>query len=173
MKPTVYQVQVRVFLKELQKFYEDNSDYGTLQKPYPANSFFEVICPKAKFWGPLKNILILDSDCTYQWSIVSKDGIPVTFSSADDSFMEFEMLSKDPSPQKWGKIFENPTMDKDKVKVKSTKKDNDFFELDTTLNIEPSVRLKYSFLFEFTDDSGDVKYGSIDPDGSTTPPPEP
>ena len=58
MKPTVYPVQVRVFLKELQKFYEDNTDYGTLQKPYPADSFYELICPYATFYGPLKNIML-------------------------------------------------------------------------------------------------------------------
>lgn len=173
MKQTVYQVQVRVYLTELQQFYADNSDYGTLGKPYPANSFFELKCPKATFWGPLKNILVLESDCTYQWSIVSKDDVPVSFAGTDNPFMEFQMLSKNPSQQKWDKIFNNPTVVGDKVKVKPAKKDENTYELDTQPDIEPSVRLKYSFLFEFTDKSGVLKYGLIDPDSTTQPIPPP
>lgn len=171
MKPTIYQVQVKVYLEELQQFYADNPSYGTIDKPYPANSFFELKCPGAKFWGPLKNILILESDSTYQWSIVSKDDAIVKFSKGDDSFLEFEMLSPDPTPQKWSKIFENPTVEGDKVKVKPSKKDENVYDLDTITEVAPSVRMKYSFLFEFID-NGTVKYGTIDPDGVTVPPPK-
>ena len=176
MKQTVYQVQVRVFLKELQKYYEDNPDYGTVEKPYPADSFHQVICPYATFYGPLKNIMLYDANCTYVWSIESADGSVVSFASNENSGMELEMIDPDPTNAKWKKIFEDaPEMDPKtkKVKVKPKKKGKDVFELSTAADATPSAKFKFSFLFEFTDASGALKYGIIDPDGSLKPPPPP
>jgi hypothetical protein len=72
-------------------------------------------------------------------------------------------------------IKDAPDMDPKtkKIKVKSKVQGENIFELNTPSKIDQSVSLKYSFLFEFTDDKGKVKYGSIDPLSKTVPPPPP
>lgn len=176
MNPTIYQVQIRVFLRELVDYYKDNPDYGTKDKPYPAGSFYMLISPYAQFFGPLRDILLLQPNATYQWIIESNDGTPVSFTGDDQSGMELEMIAKSPTNEKWKKVFADaPDMDPvtKKVKVKSNKAGKEIFELTTPEKLDPSVKMKYSFLFEFTDDQGILKYGVIDPDGMTEPPPPP
>lgn len=176
MNPTIYQVKIRVFLRELVDFYKDNPDYGTKEKPYPAESFYQLISPYAQFYGPLRDILLLQANATYQWIIESTDGTPVSFSGDDQSNMELEMITKNPTNEKWKKVFSNvPDMDPNtkKVKVKSKKAGKEIFELDTSEKMDPTVKMKYSFLFEFTDEKGVLRYGYIDPETTTLPPPPP
>jgi len=174
MNPTIYQVQIRVFLRELVDYFKDNPDYGTKEKPYPAESFYMLISPYAQFYGPLRDILLLQPNATYQWIIESNDGTPVSFSGDDQSNMELEMIAKNPTNEKWKKIFSNaPDMDPvtKKVKVKNKITGENLFELSTVEKTDPSVKMKYSFVFDFLDKDKKLKYGSIDPQQSTLPPP--
>lgn len=176
MKPTLYKIQIRVFISELMDFYKDNPSYGTKDLPYPADSFYQLISPYASFFGPLKNILLIDNNCTYQWIIESTDGRSVEFSGNDGAGMDIEMISQDQTNQKWKKVFKDaPDMDPKtkKLKIKSKTKGENNFDLTSPNQVEPTVKMKYSFLFEFNDDNGITKYASIDPDTVTVPPPPP
>jgi hypothetical protein len=48
--PTLYKVQIRVFLYELLEFYKDEPEIGTKQNPYPADSFYQLISSYALFY---------------------------------------------------------------------------------------------------------------------------
>jgi len=88
--------------------------------------------------------------------------------------MELEMIAKNPTNEKWKKIFSNaPDMDPvtKKVKVKNKITGENLFELSTVEKTDPSVKMKFSFVFDFLDKDKKLKYGSIDPQQSTLPPP--
>jgi hypothetical protein len=175
MEPNVYVVQVRVYTSEMMRFFNDDPAYGTKEKPYPADSFSEIISPYATFYGPLKNIILFQNNSVYQWKLESSDGRPLAFSSTkSDQGMELEMITDKPSDKKWKKIFKNaPAMQADgKVKVKSKESGKNVFELETTDDVAGGGGLKYSFLVEF-DHNGKTLYAMIDPYGRTYPPPPP
>jgi hypothetical protein len=176
MKPTTYQVKVRVYINEMMEYYKRNPEYGSREKPYPADFFHELIAPYCKFYGPLRNILVFEKNCNYRWEIRSDNGTLLQFSSSDEDVqLDMELITNEPSEKKWQDVFINaPIMQPDgKLKVKSKSKGKDCFELETTSDIEAGGGIKYSFLFEFTDAKGDLRYGSIDPIADTYPPPPP
>ena len=176
MTDKVYYVNIRVYLKELLSYYKDNPDYGAPDKPYPADFFSEIIAPSSVFYGPLRNIMVLKDDAVYRWTIDSADGTPILFNNSKDSEMVMEMITNQPSKEKWQKIFVNPPDpdDKGRLKIKSKKPNESVFEMTTTNNIKGGGKIKYSFLFEF-DVNGVPKYGIIDPvvDPTDPPPDEP
>ena len=174
MEKTVFQIQIRIFLPEMIRFYKDNPEYGTLKKPYPADSFYQLISSYAKFYGPMKNILIFQNNCIYNWIIESADGTPLEFNTTtDEPEMDMEMMTNKPSNAKWKKLFDNaPDMlPSGKVKVKSIKTKKNEFELETSSDVADGGSIKYSFLFKFKDEKEETKYGIIDPIGGSMPPP--
>jgi len=175
MDKRIYVVKIRVYTDELLAFYKDDPSFGTKEKPLPAESFYELTSPYALFWGPLKNILIFDNDCIYNWEIETANGEQLDFSTNDESVMELKMLTDKPSEEKWRKVFKNaPAMDpsgKIKIKPKTTTKNE--FELQTSDNVADGGNIKYSFVFEFKTKSGGSKFAIIDPMSITMPPPPP
>ena len=175
-KPT-YKVTIRVFVKEMVAFYKDNSEYGTTpDKAYPAEMFYELFAPSATFYGSLRNIMVFQSNCNYQWAIESTDGTPLRFStSTDKALMEMEMITETPpTKDKWKKMFNfngDPDVGPDgKLKVKDKKTDENLFELETSSDVSKGGKVKYSILFEFEID-GKTKYGIVDPGGDVIMPP--
>jgi hypothetical protein len=172
MTQKVFPIKIRIYLDELLGYYKEDPSYGSKSKPIPVESFYELISPCAKFTGPLRNILILEDDCKYSWSLVDANDKPLNI-VGDESDMDLQMITNSPSDAKWDKVFKNiPKMDKDgkiKIKGKSTKRSE--FELDTNINTENGGVIKYSFIFEFTDALGGIKYGIVDPMAGTYPPP--
>lgn len=173
MPKKVYDVQVTVYPRSILRFYNDNPSLGTIKNPYPADAFFDVKCPAATFWGPMKNVLLIDSDCTYEWSVTSGDDIPISLVDDEDTFLEFAMVSPGASDQKWKKVFSDaPQMGSDKkIKVGPVNKNSEKFQLNSAVTVDPTVRLKYSILFKFTAPDNTIKYGLIDPQSMTMPPP--
>jgi hypothetical protein len=175
MKPDFYLLQVRVYVSEMMEFFKDDPEYGTKEKPYLADSFSQIICPYALFYGPLRNILVFRENGIYQWELEAVDGRPLTFSKTSDTpEMEMVMITNKPSDKKWKKVFKDaPDMQADgKIRVKSKNTDKNVFKLETSDDVTDGGRIKYSFLFEF-DHNGEVKYGFIDPHGDFYPPPPP
>lgn len=176
MKKKLFKVQVRVYVDEMMAYFKDNPDLGSKEKPYDANSFYELISPYAAFYGPLRNILLLDSQSVYQWELVSANGKKLSFTVEDDAqVMDLEMISNAPTEEKWKKIFKNPPpMQGDgKLKVHSKNTKDNVFELETSDDVSNGGRFKYTFYFEFNDAKGVKKYGVIDPMTDTNPPPPP
>ncbi|MDA3878782.1 MAG: hypothetical protein PF436_00200 [Prolixibacteraceae bacterium] len=176
MKPITYQVSIRVFINEMMTFYKDDPRLGTRENPYKADMFYEVLSPYAHFYGPLRNILIFEKNSVYIWTLETDTGRKLRFSSNDDvSEMDLEMITDSPSEKKWKKVFINPPKMQSggKIKLKSKSKSSNEFSLETTGDIKSGGRIKYSFLFEFEDEDGNTKYGIVDPNGDTYPPPPP
>ena len=176
MSNTIYKVQIRVYTDELMKFYKGNPEYGSKDKPYPAELFYEMVSPYASFYGPLRNILVLQNNCIYQWVLEAVNGIPLKFSSSDDdSQMDMEMITNDPSNEKWKKVFKDaPDMQPDgKLKVKTKNPNENVFDLKTSTDVSGNGQIKYNFLFEFKDGNGNTKFGLIDPLADTELPPPP
>lgn len=176
MKSKTYQVSIRVYIDEMMAFYEDDPRLGTFENPYKADMFYEVLSPYAHFYGPLRNILIFEENSTYVWTIESANGQLLRFASANDvSEMDMEMITDSPSEKKWKNVFKNaPKMQGNgKIKMKSKSKSSNEFSLGTTDDLKNGGRVKYSFLFEFEDVKGNLKYGMVDPVGDTYPPPPP
>lgn len=174
MTDKVYYVKFRVYLKELLEFYKDNPNYGTLSKPLPADSFCEIVAPSSVFYGPLRNIMVFQDDAIYRWTIESIDGTPISFTQGDNAEMTMEMITEQPTKQKWEKVFKNPPNpdSEGKLKIKNKTKDENIFEMTTNTNIKGGGNIKYSFRFEF-EINGTTMYGLIDPTSSTeTPPPD-
>lgn len=173
MTDRVYYVNIRVYLKELLAYYKDNPDYGTTPtNPFPADFFSEIIAPSSAFYGPLRNIMVFQDDAVYKWTIDSADGTPISFAKNNDAEMIMEMITNEPSKQKWQKVFKNPPDpdNKGRLKIKNSPQGENIFSMTTNTNIKDGGKIKYSFLFEFEVD-GITKYGAIDPIGDTTPPP--
>ncbi len=176
MQPKIFQVQLRVYIDEMMRFFADDPKLGTYENPYKADAFCEVLSPYAPFYGPLKNILLFESNSVYRWQIVDSNGKELSFSSSDKKpEMDMQMISDKPSNEKWKKMFPDaPEMShQGKIKLNSKKVDKNVFELQTSDDVSDGFKLKYSFLFEFTDAKGGVKYASIDPFGDHWPPPPP
>jgi hypothetical protein len=176
MKQTVYTIKIRVYTQELETFFKGNPDYGSFDKPYPADNFYELISPYALFYGPLKNILLFQSKSKYIWTIENANGTPLVFSGGNDNpELTAEMITKTPSDTKWKKLFKNaPSMQNDgKIKLKSSQPNENKFELETESDVAGAGNVKYSFIFEFKDQNGQVKYGAIDPISNPYPPPPP
>lgn len=174
MPKKVYNVKIKVYLDAIQKIFAGNTELGTLDNPYPADSFFEIKCPGANFWGPLKNVLVIENDATYQWSVDSSDDTPISIPDSENAYIQFAMLVPDADDNKWKKIFSDaPEMDpvSKKIKVKPQQKNNELFVLNSAVDLTPTVPLKYSILFKFEDSKGNTKYGLIDPISETMPPP--
>lgn len=179
MSNPTYKVTIRVFVKEMLAFYKDNSQYGTTpDKAYPADMFYELYAPSSPFYGSLRNIMVFQNNCNYQWLIESTDGTPLTFSSsADDAIMEMEMITETPATkEKWKEMFVfagEPDVDADgKLKVKDNKTDENSFALETSSDVSKGGKVKYSILFEFKVGK-DTKYGKVDPGTDVLmPPPE-
>lgn len=175
MESLFYVLKVRVFVSEMMEFFKDDPKFGTKEKPYKADSFCEIISPYAMFYGPKKNILILQSNCIYQWEVESLDGRLLTFSKANDvSELDMDMVTDSPSNLKWKKVFKNaPEMQADgKIRVKSKSPDKNVFQLETSDNVTGGGKVKYSLLFEF-EHKGEIKFANIDPYVDTWPPPPP
>ena len=175
MKPLFYVLKVRVYTSEMMEFFKDDPMYGTREKPFKADSFSEIVSPYAMFYGPQKNILVLQGNSIYQWELESSDGRSLTFSkSADMPELEMVKITDSSSNQKWEKIFKNaPEMQPDgKIKVKSKYSDKNVFQIETTDNLSNGGKVKYSLLFEF-EYNGEIKFASIDPFVDTWPPPPP
>lgn len=176
MEKTVYQIKIRIYISEMIDFYRGNPEYGTIAKPYPADSFYELISPFAQFYGPLKNILIFQDNSTYQWVLESTDETSIVLSDSNDGVaMEMEMITNKPSDTKWEKVFKNaPKMQANgKIKIKSKGSKKNIIEMETSSDIAESDCIKYSILFEFQDKNGVKKYAYIDPQVNTSPPPPP
>ncbi|MBN1926323.1 MAG: hypothetical protein JW798_10855 [Prolixibacteraceae bacterium] len=183
MDSITVKVNVRVYIDEMLDFFRNDNSYGTLEKPFPAESFYELVAPYAKFSGPLKNILVFENNTEYLCFIESVSGDDVNFVElGGDSQLDMWMITSSPSQEKWDKIIQNaPKMDADgKLKFKpedrtsgAEKRNQKEFKFMTTSTVPDDVRLKFSILFEFTDKSGIVFYGNIDPWGSgeSKPPP--
>jgi hypothetical protein len=176
MKPNIYLIQIRVYTNEMMKFFSEDPSYGTKEKPYPADSFSQLISPYAVFYGPLKNILLFQNNSNYRWVIESADGKPLAFTSKDNApEMDMVMITDKPSDAKWEKIFPKaPKMKSNgKVVLKSKNTGDNIFEIETSDDVKNGGKLKYSFTFEFENEKGELKYGTIDPHGDTYPPPLP
>jgi hypothetical protein len=157
-------------------FFKDDPRFGSKDKPYKADMFYEVLSPYAHFYGPLKNILVFEENARYVWSVESADGKKLIFSSINDTpEMDLEMITDKPSEDKWNKVFQKPPkMQPDgRLKLKSAEKSSNVFSLETTENLKDGGKIKYSFLFEFEDSNGKTKYGIVDPVADTYPPPPP
>lgn len=176
-------VKVRVFIEEMLSYYQWDNSYGTIDKPFPAESFYLLEAPKAKFTGPLKDILVFENDTEFQWIIESVAGGIVNFVDLNgDSQLDMQMITSSPSQKKWDKTIKNaPQMD-EKGKIKFLPKDKGDsdgkrikeFVFTTTDSVPDDAIMKYSILFEFKDQKGNLKYGLVDPyGGSNTPPPPP
>ncbi|MBN1769154.1 MAG: hypothetical protein JW842_11660 [Prolixibacteraceae bacterium] len=176
MKSKTYQVSIRVYIDEMMAFYEDDPRLGTFENPYKADMFYEVLSPYALFYGPLRNILIFEENSKYVWIVESSDGKPLRFASDNEvPEMDMEMITDTPTEKKWKKVFKDaPQMQSNgKIKLKSKSKSSNAFSLETTGDVKNGGRVKYTFLFEFEDVKGNLKYGIVDPVGDTYPPPPP
>ncbi len=172
MTQQVFTIKVRIYTNELLAYYKADPTYGTKDKPIPVESFYELVAPSAKFTGPLKNILVLENESNYNWTLVNADDSPLNI-IGDDSVMDVQMITNSPSDAKWEKLFKNaPKMDKDgKIKIKGKASKTNDFELDTNADISNSGVIKYSFVFQFSDGIGGIKYGIVDPMAGGYPPP--
>lgn len=173
-------VILRIYINEMMAYFKNSNEYGiTKAKPYPADSFYELISPSSVFYGSLRNIMVFRSSCIYRWVLESYEGIQLRFSNenvGDFGIMKMEMIVEpNPTKEDWKKIFvfeEEPDVELDgKLKVKNTIQNENIFELETTRDILNHCKIKYSILFEFEDSEGNTKYGSIDPYSDTTIPP--
>lgn len=174
MKKRTVTIKLRVFTSDMMAFYSADPVCGTKEKPYPADAFFQLISSTALFYGPLKNILLFENDTVYRWIVESDKGEPLRFSkSVDAPEMLMEMITDKPSDEKWKKVFKDaPQMDKSgKIKLKSKKAGSNSFELETSGDVKGGGKIKYSFIFEFENEKGELKYGQIDPHGESFPPP--
>ncbi|MBP7507263.1 MAG: hypothetical protein KA807_05555 [Prolixibacteraceae bacterium] len=177
-------VKVRVFIEEMLSYYQWDNSYGTIDKPFPAESFYLLEAPKAKFTGPLKDILVFENDTEFHWNIESGAGGIVNFVDLNgDSQLDLQMITSSPSQKKWDKTIKNaPQMD-DKGKIKFLPKDKEHkdgslkkeFVFATTDSVPEDAVMKYSILFEFKDQKDKLKYGFVDPfaGGGIPPPPPP
>jgi hypothetical protein len=181
---TTIKIDVKVYIDEMLDFFKNDSSYGTLEKPFPAESFYEVVAPWAKFTGPMKDILVFESNTEYLWFIESVSGVDVNFVDLGGiSQLDMQLITRSPSQEKWDTIIQNaPKMDADgKIKFKpekkghvsSDEKSRKEFKFQTTSSVPEDARLKYSVLFEFANKKGISFYGKIDPLGSgeSKPPP--
>jgi hypothetical protein len=176
MKPTTYQVRIRVYIPEMMNFFQDDPRLGSKDKPYKADMFYQVLSPYAHFYGPLRNILVFEKNARYVWSVESADGKELRFTAINDSpEMDLEMITDKPSDDKWNKVFKKPPkMQPDgKLKLKSNESSSNVFSLETTGNLKDGGKIKYSFLFEFEDIKGNTNYGLVDPCADLYPPPPP
>ncbi len=183
MASKTIKVKIRVFIEEMLSFYQWDSSYGTINKPFPAESFYELEAPWAKFTGPVRDILVFENDTEFRWIIESVSGGNVNFVDlGGESQFDLKLITSSPSQKKWEKIIKNaPAMDSD-GKLKFRPKDKGIidgknkkeFNFETESSLSDDSVMKYSILFEFKDIKGNTKYGLIDPlAGTLTPPPPP
>ncbi|MCF8357827.1 MAG: hypothetical protein K9H26_03655 [Prolixibacteraceae bacterium] len=183
MTTTTIKIDVKVYIDEMLDFFKNDSSYGTIEKPFPAKSFYELVAPYAKFTGPMKDILLFENNTEFLWFIQSVSGVDVNFVDlGGDSQLDMQMITRSPSQEKWDAIIQNaPKMGADgKLKFKpedktviSDPRTQKEFKFKTTSSVPEDTRLKYSILFEFKDKKGNSLYGFIDPytTGDTKPPP--
>ena len=151
-------------------FFKDDPVYGTIEKPYNADSFYSIDAPEVLFRG--KHILQLEANCQYKIWLNASPGksqlttIKYANSSSKDpeGDMIFTMISdKTPTLDEWGQILDLKT-----IKYEYTvdglllvKQGADgFFYVNTVQKITCFKNLKYSFLFKI---AGTDKIGFIDP----------
>ena len=176
MKPTTFQVKIRVFVPEMMNFFKDDPRLGSEEYPYKADMFYELLSPYAHFYGPLRNILIFEKNARYEWYIESAEGKELNFAAINDfPEMEMEMITDKPSDEKWNKVFDKPPkmLPDGRLKLKSSAKSSNVFAIETTGDLIDGGKIKYSFLFEFEDDKGNTKYAIVDPIADMYPPPPP
>lgn len=177
-------VKVRVFIEEMLSYYQWDHSYGTIDKPFPAESFYLLEAPKAKFTGPIKDILVFEDDSEFHWIIESISGGIVNFVDLNgDSQLDLQMITSSPSQKKWDETIKDaPQMDsKGKIKFlpkdkgESNGKPKKEFIFTTSDSIPVDAVMKYSILFEFKDLWGKLQYGLVDPltSGTLPPPPPP
>lgn len=167
-------VKVKVYTEELQEFYQNDPTYGTSEKPFPAEGFYEVVSNYALFTGPLKNILKFEPTTLYTWVLEQADGTQLTLVGAE-SEIEMKMAFNNPTNDIWKRLFKDaPLMDNDgKIKMKGKGDKISEFTLETSDDISRGPAIKYSFTFEFQGADGTLKYGIVDPMGVPNNPPPP